>query len=69
MYGGSVSVGAYSRLYSGMYGDDTCDNNRASSSRVGGAESLHCDCVSCDSITPLDTIIKTSVKVHDTITS
>ena len=57
MYGGGASVGAYSRLYSGMYDDDTFDDDRASSSLVGGAESLHCDCVSCDSITPLETII------------
>ena len=58
MYGGGVSVGAYSRLYIGMH-DDTCDDDIASSSLVGGAESLHCDCVSCDSITPLDAIIMT----------
>ena len=38
---------------------DMCDDDRASSLLVGGAESLHCDCVSCDSITPLDTIIMT----------
>ena len=59
MYGGGASVGLYSRLYSGMYDDDTCDDDRASSSLMGGAESLHCNCVSCDSITPLDTIIMT----------
>ena len=52
-------MGAYIRVHSGMYDDDTCDDDRASSSLVGGAESLHCDCVSCDSITPLDTIIMT----------
>ena len=57
MYGGGASVGAYCRVDSGMYDDDTCDDDKASSSLVGGAESVHCDCVSCDSITPLDTII------------
>ena len=59
MCGGGESVGAYSRVHSGMYNDDTCDDDRASSSLVGGAESVHCNCVSCDSITPLDTIIMT----------
>ena len=54
MYGGGASVGVYC---SGMYDDDTCDDDKASSSLVGGAESVLCDCVSCDSITPLDTII------------
>ena len=43
VYGGGVSVSAYSRLYSGMYDDDTCDDDRASSSLVSGAESLHCE--------------------------
>ena len=59
MYGGSASIGTYSTLYSGMYDDDTCDDDRSSSSLVGGAESILCDRVSCDSITPLDTIIMT----------
>ena len=60
MYGGGASVGAYSKLYSGMYDDDdTCDDDRASSSLVGGAESVLCARVSRDSIIPLDTIIMT----------
>ena len=59
MYGGGALVGTYSRLYSGMYDDDTCDDDRVCSGLVGGAESSHCDCVACDSITPLDTIIMT----------
>ena len=59
MYGGGASVGAYSRLYSGMYDDDTCDDDKASSSLVVVAESVLCARVSRDSITPLDTIIMT----------
>ena len=61
MCGGGASVGAYSRVHSGVY-DDTCDDDRASSSLVGGAKSVHCNCVSCDSITPLDTIIMTKTE-------
>ena len=57
MYGGGASVGAYSRLYSGMYDDDTCNDDRVSSPLVGGDEAAVCARVSCDSITPLDTII------------
>ena len=59
MYGGGASVGAYSRLCSGMYDDDTCGDDRASSSLVGEAESVLCAHVCRDSITPLDTIIMT----------
>ena len=61
MYGCGASVGAYSRVHGGMYDDDTCDDDRVSSSLVGGAESLHCDCVSCDSISPLDTTVMTKI--------
>ena len=59
MYGGGASVGAYSRLYSGMYDDDTCNDDGFSSALMGGAESVFCACVSHDSITPLVTIIMT----------
>ena len=59
MYGGGASVGAYNRLYSGMYDDDTCNDDGFSSAPVGGTESVLCACVSRDSITPLDTIIIT----------
>ena len=59
MYGGGATVAAYGRLCSGMYDDDTCNDDRAFSSLVGGAESVLCDFVSCVSLTPLGSIIMT----------
>ena len=42
MYGGGASLGIYSGAYSGMYDDDTCDDNRAAAaaSLVGEDESV-----------------------------
>ena len=61
MYGGGASLGLYSGAYSGMYDDDTCDDDRtAAALLVGEDESLSCPCVSCCLITPLEIIIMTS---------
>ena len=69
MYGGGASLGLYNGTSSGMYDDDTCDDDRAPAaavvaSLVGEDESVSCPCVSCCLITPLEIIIMTSTEYN-----